>query len=122
MTPAPFVRTQCVRCARSIRSRRVEPVCTTCEPRPPTTSTNRVRPMVPCGRCGKRIRSQAADPRCADCRLPQQRPAFEATEANRAAAYCELCGRTHAGRWECRERAEKSGEEVRLWMLERGQL
>ncbi len=122
MNAPPCIRTRCVRCDRKVRSRHVEPVCATCEPRPPTTSTNRTRPMVSCGGCGKRIRSQAADPRCADCRPPQQRAAFEATEANRQEAYCDLCGRTHAGRWECVERSERSGEEVRLWMLERGDL
>lgn len=121
MSATPCVRTRCVRCARKIRSRRVEPVCFRCAPRPVTKSTNRVRPMVACGGCGKRIRSQAADPRCAECRPPQH-AAFAATQANRTPSYCDLCGRVHAGHWECVERSERSGEEVRLWLLERGQL
>lgn len=122
MSGFPYVHTRCVRCDTRMRSRRTVPVCTTCEPRPATPSANRSRPMVSCGGCGTRIRSQAAEPRCAECRPPQQRAAFEATEANRQEAYCELCGRTHAGRWECVERSERSGEDVRLWLLERGEL
>lgn len=112
-------RTQpCGRCGQTVRSRLLAPVCRTCQPR--GVSANRSRPTVPCGRCGKAMRSQAAIPRCADC-VPPWRPLSDA-EANRTPAYCELCGRVHAGRWECRERAEKSGEAVRLFLLERGEL
>jgi hypothetical protein len=34
-------------------------------------------------------------------------------------AYCEWCGRTHAGRWVCLDRAERAAERVRLWLYER---
>lgn len=33
-------------------------------------------------------------------------------------AYCDLCGRHHAGRWECVQRAERAAEDVRLWLYE----
>ena len=34
------------------------------------------------------------------------------------ARYCELCGRAHAGHWECVQRAERAAEDVRLWLYE----
>lgn len=121
MSRFPYVHTRCVYCSTRMRSRRAVPVCKACEPRPDTASANRTRPMVSCGGCGKRIRSQSTEPRCAECRPPQH-AVFAATQANRTPTYCDLCGRVHAGHWECIERSERSGEEVRLWLLERGEL
>lgn len=72
----------------------------------------------PCVQCGRTVQTRTQAPTCTGC-APR---VFGATEANREAAYCELCGRVHAGRWECVERSERSGEEVRLWLLERGEL
>lgn len=39
-------------------------------------------------------------------------------EHQAGAAYCDLCGRHHAGRWECVQRAERAAEDVRLWLYE----
>lgn len=74
---------------------------------------------VDCTRCGRRIRSRGAVPMCSEC---IHRRKVSSAETNRQEAYCEHCGRWHAGRWECVERSERSAEEVRLWLMERGDL
>lgn len=38
--------------------------------------------------------------------------------AAQVVSYCELCGRAHVGHWECIQRAERSAEDVRLWLYE----
>lgn len=73
----------------------------------------------PCTRCQRRVRSRSLAPVCTECE--PRRPVSDA-ESNRKEAWCGLCGRTHAGRWECVERSERSGEAVRLFLLERGDL
>ena len=70
-----------------------------------------------CTQCGKETSCDACVGRVV-ARLQARRQ----DEANRQPAYCEYCGRTHAGRWECVERSERSAEEVRLWLMERGDL
>lgn len=73
----------------------------------------------PCTGCGAVVRTRAAAPVCGVC--APRRPVSDAA-SNRVAAYCDECGRVHAGRWECVERSERSAEEVRLWLMERGEL
>lgn len=70
-----------------------------------------------CARCGE----ESACDACVG-RVVERLQARRQDEANRQVAYCGLCGRTHAGRWECVERYERSGEAVRLFLLERGDL
>ena len=73
----------------------------------------------PCTLCQQPVRSRSLQPVCATC---APRRAVSDAESNRTPAWCEHCGRTHAGRWECVERSERSGEAVRLFLLERGDL
>lgn len=72
------------------------------------------------GRCRQCGEGKACDA-CVG-RVVERLQARRQDEANRQVAYCEWCGRAHAGRWECIERAERSAEEVRLWLMERGDL
>lgn len=65
-----------------------------------------------CTGCGRRMRSTPGQFVCAACRghRPSEAQALEAE------AYCEWCGRRHADRQVCRDKAERSSVAVRLWL------
>lgn len=65
-----------------------------------------------CTGCGRRMRSVPGQFVCASCRghRPSEAQALDAE------GYCEWCGRRHAERQVCREKAERSAVAVRLWL------
>lgn len=64
-----------------------------------------------CGKCGRAMRSTGAFvcSRCLGKLVPE---ALQLEEE----AYCEWCGTRHGHRQSCRDRAERSAVDVRLWM------
>lgn len=65
-----------------------------------------------CTGCKRRMRSVPGQFLCASCRghRPSEAQALDAE------GYCEWCGRRHAERQVCREKAERSAVAVRLWL------
>jgi len=52
------------------------------------------------------------------CRSCASKAGWSSLTTPQVVSYCELCGRAHVGHWECIQRAERSAEDVRLWLYE----
>ena len=72
--------------------------------------------MTECRSCRAALPPGSAAVRCRSCASMAGWSAL--TMSAQVARYCELCGRAHAGHWECVQRAERAAEDVRLWLYE----